>query len=133
MAYIHVRTDGNLKNRVQKILKKMGLDMSTAINMYFASIDLRKEIPFDVRAHAPKQGNAPKKPRKLGGYERKIDMTHFNDSLWDEHPLPGDPRVKKPTKDVPLGLARGEIDVDAFMEPLDPEVMDAFLNPKIDL
>lgn len=97
MAYIHVRTDGNLKNRVQKILKKMGLDMSTAVNLYLVKIDLTKDIPFKVSAD-----NGEKK----------------KDIVFKHYPLPGDPCVKKPTKDVPLGLFRGEIDADAFLEPL---------------
>lgn len=49
MATIQVRTDGKLKKRVQKILKQMGLDMSTAIKLYFQKIVLTESIPFSIR------------------------------------------------------------------------------------
>jgi len=48
MSYVHIRVDGKLKKRVQKILKEMGLDMSTAIRMFFIKIVLVNGLPFDI-------------------------------------------------------------------------------------
>ncbi len=48
MATIHVRIDEKTKKQVKKILGDLGLDMSTAVNMYFQQILLNEGIPFDV-------------------------------------------------------------------------------------
>ncbi len=48
MSYVHIRVDGKLKKRVQKILKEMGLDMSTAIRMFFIKIVQVNGLPFDI-------------------------------------------------------------------------------------
>ena len=48
MATIQVRTDQTLKKHAQKILHDLGLDMSTAINMYLVQITKRGGIPFPI-------------------------------------------------------------------------------------
>jgi len=48
MAALHIRIDEKKKKEVQKILDDLGLDMSTAVNMYFHQIALRQGIPFDI-------------------------------------------------------------------------------------
>lgn len=46
MNTLQVRIDEKTKVKVQKILQKMGLDMSTAVKMYFHQIIQRQAIPF---------------------------------------------------------------------------------------
>jgi len=48
MAYIQLRIDDQLKSKVQKILKKMGLSLSDAIRVYLQQIMIKKGIPFQV-------------------------------------------------------------------------------------
>lgn len=48
MSSLHVRIDEKTKKKVQKILEALGLDMSTAINMYFHQIALHDRIPFAI-------------------------------------------------------------------------------------
>ncbi len=48
MSYVHIRVDGNLKKRAQKVLDKLGLDMSTAIRMFFIKVVQVNGLPFDV-------------------------------------------------------------------------------------
>jgi DNA-damage-inducible protein J len=48
MAALHIRIDEKKKKEVQKILDDLGLDMSTAVNMYFHQIALKQGIPFDI-------------------------------------------------------------------------------------
>jgi DNA-damage-inducible protein J len=48
-ATISVKTDSGLKNGVGKILQQLGLNHSTAINMYYRLILAQKGIPFDVK------------------------------------------------------------------------------------
>ena len=72
-ANINVRTDSELKTKAQRILMDLGLDMSTAINIYLSQIVHRQAIPFVIT----KSG---KKIARLGGWEGKIRMSEdFNE------------------------------------------------------
>jgi len=44
-----VRTDKELKNKVGKILKELGLNHSTAINMFYHQVLSYEGIPFPIR------------------------------------------------------------------------------------
>jgi DNA-damage-inducible protein J len=46
---LSVRTDKDLKEKVEKILHELGLTHSTAINMYYRLILAKNGIPFEVR------------------------------------------------------------------------------------
>ncbi len=48
MSTIQVRTNDKVKKSAQNILKKLGLDLSTAINMYLVQITVKKGIPFEI-------------------------------------------------------------------------------------
>lgn len=48
-AMIRARTESNLKEDVENILKKLGLTSSEAINLFYRQIWLRKGLPFDVK------------------------------------------------------------------------------------
>ena len=65
---INIRTDSDLKAKAQVILTDLGLDMSTAINVFLNQIVYRKGIPFDIAKPA-------NKTVKLGGWEGKIKMS----------------------------------------------------------
>lgn len=53
LAKINVNTDAETKEQVQKLLHEMGLDMTTAINIYLKRIILEKGIPFEISVKAP--------------------------------------------------------------------------------
>ena len=48
MTTIQIRTDEKTKKSVQQILHKLGLDLSTAINMYLVQIIVKQGIPFQI-------------------------------------------------------------------------------------
>lgn len=48
MTTIQVRTDEKTKKTAQHILKHLGMDLSTAINVYLVQVILKKGIPFEV-------------------------------------------------------------------------------------
>lgn len=48
MATLHVRTNEKRKKSAQQILDKLGLDLSTAINMYLVQIIVKQGIPFEI-------------------------------------------------------------------------------------
>jgi len=45
---INIRTDSELKGKAQSILIDLGLDMSTAINIYLRQIVYKESIPFSI-------------------------------------------------------------------------------------
>ena len=47
-ATINVNVDSNIKEEATAILKGLGLNMSTAINMFLAQVVKRDGIPFEV-------------------------------------------------------------------------------------
>ena len=46
MTTIQVRTDKKIKKNAQQVLKDLGMDLSTAINIYLMKIIATKGIPF---------------------------------------------------------------------------------------
>ncbi len=52
-AKINVNTDLETKEQAQKLLHEMGMDMTTAINIYLKRIILEKGIPFEISVKAP--------------------------------------------------------------------------------
>ncbi len=86
---IQVRTNATTKKSVQKILQKLGIDLSTAINMYLVQIVVHKGIPFSLLTE---NGMTPSYEKKI---QKEIDwaLKHgkrytntkemFNDILRD--------------------------------------------------
>jgi len=74
---INVRTDGELKAKAQKVLNKLGMDMSTAINIYLVQIVEKGGIPMDLTV---RKQSAP----QLGGWEGKIWMSDDFDAPMEE-------------------------------------------------
>ncbi|MGD9679220.1 MAG: type II toxin-antitoxin system RelB/DinJ family antitoxin [Vulcanibacillus sp.] len=48
-AYINVRVDEKTKSEVDEILADLGINMSTAIDIYLKQISLNQGLPFEVR------------------------------------------------------------------------------------
>ena len=65
---INIRTDSELKAKAQKVLSELGLDMSTAINVFLTQVVYKNAIPFEITKPV-------KKTAKLGGWEGKITLS----------------------------------------------------------
>jgi len=65
---INVRTDSEVKAQAQEILSKLGLDLTTAINMFLRQVICKQSVSFDISV-APLNRTA-----KLGGWEGKINV-----------------------------------------------------------
>ncbi|MDR2898083.1 MAG: type II toxin-antitoxin system RelB/DinJ family antitoxin [Spirochaetaceae bacterium] len=75
MANINIRTDSELKTKAQSVLSSLGMDMTTAINVFLNQIVYRQAIPFEIAKPAVKTA-------KLGGWEGKISMSaDFNEPM----------------------------------------------------
>ena len=47
-ASINVRTDKELKEKVDKIFNKLGISASEAINIFYSQVAINKGLPFEV-------------------------------------------------------------------------------------
>ena len=56
---INIRTDSELKEKAQSVLADLGLDMSTAINIFLNQIVYKQAIPFEIS----KQTEKPERKR----------------------------------------------------------------------
>jgi len=75
MTTINIRTDSALKEKAQSILGELGLDMSTAVNVFLNQVVYRQALPFEISKPTPKRA-------KLGGWEGKITMSaDFNEPM----------------------------------------------------
>ena len=75
---INIRTDSEVKAQAQDILSKLGLDLTTAVNLFLRQVIYKQSASFDV-AVAPLNRTA-----KLGGWEGKIKVPDdFNAPLED--------------------------------------------------
>lgn len=65
---INIRTDSELKAKAQAVLSDLGLDMTTAINVFLTQVVYRQAIPFDIAKPVAKTS-------RLGGWEGKITLS----------------------------------------------------------
>lgn len=47
---LNVNLDVDLKNATAETLQELGLDFTTAINIYFKQIVIKRKIPFEISA-----------------------------------------------------------------------------------
>lgn len=52
-SIINVNVDSNLKSEANKVLNDLGLNMSTAINIYLTQIVKKNGIPFEITNPKP--------------------------------------------------------------------------------
>jgi DNA-damage-inducible protein J len=52
-ANINIRTDSETKTQAQQIFSKLGLDMSTAINLFLKQSIRQRAIPFELYLDVP--------------------------------------------------------------------------------
>lgn len=75
---INIRTDSDVKAQAQDILAKLGLDLTTAVNMFLRQVICDQSVAFNVSV-APLSKKA-----KLGGWEGLIRVPNdFNAALED--------------------------------------------------
>ena len=52
---ININSDSELKAKAQSVLNDLGLDMSTAINVFLSQVVSRQSIPFEISIPSVKQ------------------------------------------------------------------------------
>jgi DNA-damage-inducible protein J len=68
---LNVRIDKKTKAQAQKIVAKMGLDLSSAIKLFLTKIVMTKSIPFEVRSENGYTPEFEAKLRKEVEYTKK--------------------------------------------------------------
>ena len=66
-ANINIRVDSSVKNRAQIVFSALGLDMTSAVNIFLRQAIRKNGIPFELIAD-----EQPKKPRQFGRYKGKM-------------------------------------------------------------
>lgn len=74
---INIRTDEKLKMQAQKTLASLGLDMTTAINVFLRQVVYKKAIPFEISQPQTSQIS-------LGGWEGKVKIADDFDAPLDD-------------------------------------------------
>ena len=81
LSNINVRVESNLKEQAQQTFTALGMDMTTAINIFLRQTIRVKGIPFPIVADSVEP--VSKKP-KMGGWEGKIRMAPDFDAPLDD-------------------------------------------------
>lgn len=79
---LNIRTDSDIKASAEKLFEELGLNMSTAINMFLRQAIRENGIPFDVKLNIPnetteaaiKEGRAIAYDRSVSGYSSISDL-----------------------------------------------------------
>jgi len=74
---INIRVDADVKSKAQEVFLALGLDMTTAINIFLRQAIRKNGIPFELVVEAPEQ-----KSRKFGRMKGK--MWEADDHDWFE-------------------------------------------------
>jgi DNA-damage-inducible protein J len=61
---IQVRLDSDLKKRVERVLKQIGVDMPTAVRMFFVKVAATGGIPFSLQ-NEPEERYTPEQLARL--------------------------------------------------------------------
>jgi len=76
---INIRVDSEVKNKAQEVFLALGLDMTSAINIFLRQAIRKNGIPFEITAEEPKR-----KTPKLGCMKGKIWISDdFDEPLED--------------------------------------------------
>ncbi|MDH5718968.1 MAG: type II toxin-antitoxin system RelB/DinJ family antitoxin [Spirochaetia bacterium] len=79
-ATIQARINGDLKKKVEKILQKLGLSHSEAINVFYNQLEMHQGLPFSVKIPNKETINAMKDSIS-GNNLKKFDKA---EDLFDE-------------------------------------------------
>ena len=117
VANVNISIDSEIEAQAQEMFKSLGLDMSTAINIFLRQAIRQHGIPFAVTAE-PAPSKPIRKAPKLGCMNGKIWMAEDFDAPLH---LVEDPLHAKPVKKTPqLGGWEGKIWMaDDFDAPLE--------------
>ena len=82
---VNIRIDSEVKKKAETLFKLLGLNMTTAFNMFIRQAIRQRAIPFEASIDNPlTTKHKKKKTPKLGGWEGKIWMSDDFDEPIDD-------------------------------------------------
>jgi DNA-damage-inducible protein J len=78
ISNINIRVDSEVKSQAQDVFASLGLDMTTAINVFLRQAILQRGIPFSISA------NVVKKVPKPGSMKDKIWIADDFDATLED-------------------------------------------------
>ena len=78
---INIRTDSEVKQHAQKLFESLGMDMTTAVNIFLRQAVNKNTLPFDILPIKEKESG--KIPR-FGSMKGKITMSEDFDEPLDD-------------------------------------------------
>ena len=80
---IQIRVDTELKENVEEILEKMGLDIRTAVRMLLKKIEDVRAIPFHVGEEIDENGFTPAQQKRImKAYEESFDVENLEGPFY---------------------------------------------------
>lgn len=79
MSTINIRVNEQVKYDAKKLFAKLGLDLSTAINMFLIQSVREQGIPFDLHLHVPNQTTL----KSIEDTEKGINLSETFESIDD--------------------------------------------------
>jgi DNA-damage-inducible protein J len=78
---INIRTDSEVKQNAQKLFERLGLDMTTAVNMFLRQAINKNTLPFEI---LPIAANKNTKTPILGSMRGRVKMAADFDLPLDD-------------------------------------------------
>jgi DNA-damage-inducible protein J len=83
-THINIRTDSEVKEQAQALFAQLGMDMSTAVNLFLRQTLREQAIPFGISLRPLGKRAAPRGTPRLGGWEKKLRIADDFDAPLDD-------------------------------------------------
>ncbi|MCL1819512.1 MAG: type II toxin-antitoxin system RelB/DinJ family antitoxin [Oscillospiraceae bacterium] len=83
-ANINVRTEAELKTQAQRIFESIGLDLSTAVNLFLKQTVRANNLPFVVGTEYKAENIAQKREAQYGVWKGKYSLPENFDEPLDD-------------------------------------------------
>jgi DNA-damage-inducible protein J len=84
LVTVNVRMDKNIKNEAETLFAELGINMSTAINMFVRQAVRQNKIPFEISAEKAAEPERKDRRAAFGCLKGKIHVPDdFNEPLDD--------------------------------------------------
>jgi len=119
-ANINVRTDAELKMQAQQIFESIGLDLSTAVNLFLKQTVKANNLPFVIGAvcAAPAEPGTDKRISRYGVWKRGYSLPKDSDAPLND--------FVETNQKIKLGFVKGSPLPDSFFDPLPEEELQAW-------
>lgn len=81
MTNLNIRTDKNVKAAAERVFEELGMNMSTAVNVFLRQSIRENGIPFELKLDIPNEttANAIAEGRQLAKDQSKKGYTNMDD------------------------------------------------------